>query len=227
MKQILTLLLVLLMVACGKDSPKPPEATVLSFPLQNSECTTGISLNNTTSQVEFRWLAAKHADTYQLKFTNVLNNTSVTNAPTEALSVRVPLLKGVPYQWTITTRNNDTQDIAISEAWYFYNAGSQTSFPPFPAQISTPASGVSIVRDLNNEITLGWTGADVDNDIASYAVYLDTVTNPQLLISSPSLSITEIKASVAADTVYYWRVVTLDRAGNTSDSGTYSFRVVR
>jgi len=227
MKQILTFLILLLMVACGKDSPKPPEAAMLSFPAQNSECTTGISLNNTTSQVEFRWLTAKYADTYQLKFTNVLNNTSVTNAPTEALSVRVPLLKGVPYQWTITTRNSDTQEIAISEAWYFYNAGTQTTFPPFPAQISTPISGGSVVRDLNNEITLGWTGADVDNDIASYEVYLDTVTNPQLLIASPSLNITEIQASVEADTIYYWRVVTIDRAGNTSDSGTYSFRVVR
>lgn len=227
MKQLLTLFFVLLIIACGKDSPKPPEAAKLSFPAQNSECTTGISLNNTTSQVEFRWLAAKHADTYQLKFTNVLTNTSVTNTPTEALSVRVPLLKGVPYQWTITTRNNETQDIAISEAWYFYNAGTQTTFPPFPAQISEPVSGGSVSRDLNNEVTLGWTGADVDNDIASYEVYLDTVSNPQLLIASPSLSINEIQASVEANTIYFWRVVTIDREGNTSDSGTYSFRVIR
>lgn len=227
MKQQLTLLLVLLMLACGKDSPKPPEAALLSFPAKNSECTTGISLNATTSQVEFRWLAAKHADTYQLKFTNVLNNTSVTNAPTEALSVRVPLLKGVPYKWTITSRNSETQEIAISEAWFFYNAGTQTTFPPFPAEINSPNSGASVVRDLNNEITLGWTGADVDNDIAAYEVYLDTVTNPQLLISSPSVSITDIKASVQVDTIYYWRVVTIDRAGNSSDSGTYSFRVIR
>ena len=227
MKQLLTLLILFLIIACGKDSPKPPEAALLSFPAQNSECTTGISLNTTTSQVEFRWLAAKNAETYQLKFTNVLNNTSVTNAPTEALSVRVPLLKGVPYKWTITTRNSATQDIAISEAWFFYNAGSQTTFPPFPAQVNKPVSGASVVRDLNNEITLGWTGADVDNDIVSYEVYLDAVTNPQLLIASPSLSITEIKASVEADTIYFWRVVTLDREGNTSDSGTYSFRVIR
>ena len=226
MKQLPTLLLVLLMLACGKDSPKPPEAAKLSFPTQNSECTTGISLNNTTSQVEFRWLAAKHADTYQLKFTNVLNNTSVTNAPTEALSVRVPLLKGVPYQWSITTSNSETQEIAISEAWFFYNAGSQTTFPPFPAQINRPNSGASLERDLNNEITLSWTGADVDNDIASYEIYMDTVANPQLLISSTSMGITSIKASVEADTIYYWRVITIDRAGNKSDSGTYSFRVV-
>lgn len=227
MKQKLSLLLIILLVACGKDSPKPPEAAVLIFPQKNSECITGISLNNTSSQVEFRWLAAKYADTYQLKFTNVLTNSSVTSAPTEALSVRVPLLKGVPYQWTITTQNNETQEIAISEAWYFYNAGTETTFPPFPAQINEPLSGASVARDLNNEVTLGWTGADVDNDIATYDVYLDTVANPQLLLASTSISITEIPASVAADTIYYWRVVTTDREGNSSDSGTYSFRVIR
>lgn len=227
MKQKLSLLLIILLVACGKDSPKPPEAAVLIFPQQNSECITGISLNNTSSQVEFRWLAAKYADTYQLKFTNVLTNSSVTNAPTEALSVRVPLLKGVPYQWTITTQNNETQEISVSEAWYFYNAGTETTFPPFPAQINMPLSGASVARDLNNEVTLGWTGADVDNDIATYDVYLDTVANPQLLLVSTSISITEIPASVAADTIYYWRVVTTDREGNSSDSGTFSFRVIR
>ncbi len=227
MKQKLSLLLIILLVACGKDSPKPPEAAVLIFPQKNSECITGISLNNTSSQVEFRWLAAKYADTYQLKFTNVLTNSSVTSAPTEALSVRVPLLKGVPYQWTITTQNNETQEIAVSEAWYFYNAGTETTFPPFPAQINEPLSGASVARDLNNEVTLGWTGADVDNDIATYDVYLDTVANPQLLLATTSISITEIPASVAADTIYYWRVVTTDREGNSSDSGTYSFRVIR
>lgn len=227
MKQKLSLLLIILLVACGKDSPKPPEAAVLIFPQKNSECITGISLNNTSSQVEFRWLAAKYADTYQLKFTNVLTNSSVTSAPTEALSVRVPLLKGVPYQWTITTQNNETQEIAVSEAWYFYNAGTETTFPPFPAQINEPLSGASVARDLNNEVTLGWTGADVDNDIATYDVYLDTVANPQLLLASTSISITELPASVAADTIYYWRVVTTDREGNSSDSGTYSFRVIR
>ena len=227
MKQKLSLLLIILLIACGKDSPKPPEAAVLIFPQKNSECITGISLNNTSSQVEFRWLAAKYADTYQLKFTNVLTNSSVTSAPTEALSVRVPLLKGVPYQWTITTQNNETQEIAVSEAWYFYNAGTETTFPPFPAQINEPLSGASVARDLNNEVTLGWTGADVDNDIATYDVYLDTVANPQLLLATTSISITEIPASVAADTIYYWRVVTTDREGNSSDSGTYSFRVIR
>ncbi len=220
-------LFVLLSMACGKDSPKPPEAPLLSFPLQNSECTTGVSLNNVTSQVEFRWQEARFADTYELKVTNILTGLSITNAPTVALSARVPILKGTPYKWRVTTRNAETQEIGVSEEWYFYNAGTQTTYPPFPARLLEPASGASVVRDLNNEVTLRWTGADADNDIQSYEVYLATDPDPQQLVASPSVSINQVTAGVAIDTVYYWRVVTLDRAGNTSNSGVYSFRVIR
>ncbi|QBA63187.1 hypothetical protein [Muriicola soli] len=227
MKKILIVIIGLLAMACSKKSPKPPESAMLSFPEQNSECTTGISLNTTTSQVEFRWLEANHTDTYELRVTNILTGISVTNAPTTALSARVPLLKGVPYQWRVTTRNNETQEIAVSADWFFYNAGSQTTYAPFPAQILEPASGASVVRDLNNQITLSWSGADVDSDIQSYQVYLDSSPDPQVLIASPSVFITDVQADVAVDTVYYWRVVTLDREGNSSDSGVYSFRVIR
>ncbi|NER09640.1 hypothetical protein SAMN06265375_101844 [Muriicola jejuensis] len=227
MRKEFVLYLGILAMACGKDSPKPPEAALLSFPLQNSECTTGVSLNNNTSQVEFRWQEARYADTYELKVTNVLTGLSITNAPTTALSSFVPVLKGTPYKWRITTRNTETQEIGFSEEWFFYNAGTQTTYPPFPAQLIEPASGTPVVRDLNNEITLKWTSGDADNDIQSYEVYLDTDPDPQQLVASPSVSITQVKASVAIDTVYYWKVLTLDRAGNISDSGVYSFRVIR
>ena len=227
MKRSLLLIAGLLAMSCGKDSPKPPEAALLSFPLQNSECTTGVSLNNNTSQVEFRWQEARYADTYELKVTNVLTGLSVTNAPTTSLSAQVPILKGTPFKWRITTRNQETQEIAISEEWFFYNAGSLTTYPPFPARIIEPSTGASVVRDINNEITLIWSGADADNDIQSYEVYLSTDPDPQQLIANPSVSLTQVKASVAADTLYYWRVVTLDRQGNTSDSGVFSFRVIR
>ena len=227
MKYFSLVLTALLLVGCGKDSPKPPEAAILSFPLQNSECTTGISLNATTSQVEFRWQAAKHATTYTLRVTNVLTGIPINYTPTEGLTTTVALQKGVPYKWSVTTRNTSTEDIATSAEWFFYNAGSQTTFPPFPAAILAPASGASVVRDINNDITLSWEGADVDNDIQMYTVYMDSIAPPAIVIGSPSVSVTTIKAAVLADTVYYWRVVTTDREGNTSDSGTYSFRVVR
>lgn len=227
MKYVILIIIGVVCLGCGKDSPKPPEAALLSFPLQNSECTTGISLNSTTSQVEFTWRAGRFATTYDLKVTNLATTIPVTLNNIEGLSANVPLLKGVAYSWEVIARNTATEESATSAQWMFYNAGTQTFYAPFPAQIVAPVSGGTVIRDINNEISVSWTGADVDNDIQGYEVYLDIISPPLELIASPSVSLNSIKASVAADEIYYWKVITKDREGNSSDSGVFSFRVLR
>lgn len=219
-------MVVVLLMSCSKDSPpKPPEAALLVFPERNSECTTGVDINAERSQVEFRWQKAKFTDSYELNVTNV--NSGVTQTvTTTAFSALRPLEKGALYRWNIRTLNNQTEDIATSETWSFYNAGSETSYAPFPAEVVTPLSGASVVRDINNEITLQWIGADVDNDIEGYEIYLDTSNPPTTLVASPSVSLSSIKIGVERDTVYFWKVITRDRENNTSDSGVYSFRVL-
>ncbi|NNE02207.1 MAG: hypothetical protein HKN52_03495 [Eudoraea sp.] len=227
MKYVILIVLGVVCLGCGKDSPKPPEAAILNFPLQNSECTTGIRLNSTTRQVEFRWQAGKFATSYDLKVTNLSTTIPVTLNNISALSANVALQKGVAYSWEVIARNTETEESATSEQWMFYNAGSQTSYAPFPAQIVAPASGGTVVRDINNEITLTWVGADVDNDIQGYEVYLDVVSPPATLVASPTVSLNSIKTSVALDGIHYWKVITIDREGNSSDSGVFSFRVLR
>jgi len=227
MKYVILVLLGVVCLGCGKDSPKPPEAALLTYPLQNSECATGISLNTTTSQVEFTWQAGRFATSYDIKVTNLSTTIPVTLNNIEGLSANVPLQKGVAYAWEVIARNTSTEESVTSDQWMFYNAGSQTSYAPFPAQIVAPTSGGTIIRDINNEISLSWTGADADNDIQGYEVYLDIVSPPGALIASPSVSINSIKTSVALDGIYYWKVITKDREGNSSDSGVFSFRVLR
>lgn len=226
MKRLLVLTVTILVLGCGKDDPpKTPEAATLSFPQQNSECTTGVDLNAITSQVEFRWQQAKNTDTYELRVANINNGISQT-VTTSALSAQLPLQKGAPYSWNVITRNTKTEVIATSETWQFYNAGVQTTYAPFPASIVAPKSGATIIRDINNEVTLQWNGADVDNDISSFEIYLDTVSPPVQLEASPSVSLNVINVNVSADTVYYWKVITKDREGNSSDSGVYSFKTL-
>lgn len=225
-KCIYVLWIGLVFLACGggDDAPKPPQATVLEFPLQNSECTTGISLDENTSQVEFRWQVAANTEGYELRATNL--NTNVTQTiSTTSLAVQLPLEKGAPYSWVIISRQSNTTVTATSSTWQFYNAGSQTTYAPFRAEIIAPKSGASVIRDINNEVTLDWSGADVDNDIEGYEVYLSTSTPPETLVATPSAGISNIKVSIAADEVYYWRVVTTDREGNSSDSGIFDFRL--
>lgn len=218
-------ILLFFFIGCGKDDPKPPAAANLLFPLQNSECTTGENLNETTSLVEFRWQKAANAKTYELRVTNI--NTNVTQTvSTSLLSAQLPLEKGAPYSWLVLTRNSETQETGLSTTWQFYNAGSVLNYAPFPAAIRTPVSGATVFRDLNNEVVLEWEGADVDNDIAGYELYIDPVNPPTTLFSQPSASTTSIKVSVDANTVYYWRVITIDSEGNRSDSGSYGFKVL-
>ena len=225
MRVVIVVFISLLFTACKKDSPKPPSAAVLTFPLQNSLCTTGVSITPTTSRVEFKWQTADNTNTYELRVTNVLTDITQT-VSTQSTSAELTIEKGTPFSWLVITRNTEVQETASSTTWQFFNAGSQITHAPFPAQIIAPLSGASVVRDINGEIILEWSGADVDNDIVGYEIFLDTVSPPQVLVASPAASVSSIKINTTANTVYYWKVITKDAEGNSSDSGIYSFRAL-
>jgi hypothetical protein len=59
-----------------------------------------------------------------------------------------------------------------------------------------------------------------------YDVYLSTVSPPSAPNFTLGSSNSSQKVTVTADTVYYWKVVTKDREGNTSDSGIFQFRAL-
>lgn len=224
MRLLVIILALLCLGGCGKDSPNPPAAAKLLFPEQNSECTTGVDLNETTSRVEFLWQKAADTDTYELRVTHLVTNVTQT-VSTAQLRAELPLQKGAPYSWLVISRNTETQETAISSSWRFYNAGSVQSYAPFPAEIIAPKSGAALFRDINSEVVLEWAGVDLDNDIAGYELYFSTV-DPPALFSEPAASTTSIKVSVLANTVYYWKIITTDSEGNRSDSGVHGFKVL-
>lgn len=220
------ILISILVFGCKKkDSPSPPESARLAFPDTNSECTTGQSINTTTSRVAFRWLASENTETYELRVTNL--NTSVTQTiSTKVLTATLPIEKGAPFSWLVRSRNSKVSEVASSQTWRFYNAGFQTTYAPFPTEIIEPKLAESVFKDINNEVTLKWSGADVDNDIVGYELYFSIETPPNTLIASPSPEDTDEKVSVSSNTVYYWKVLTKDSKGNTSDSGIFEFKVL-
>lgn len=226
MKLFLISLCGLTLLGCGKDSPDPPEQALLVFPLKNSECTTGVDTGvPTTSLVEFIWAAADRAETYDLRATNLETNiTQTISVP--VTSAKLTLVKGDPYSWSVTSRTSKVTETATSESWLFYNAGFQTTYAPFPAEIIVPKSGASVIKDINNEVLLDWNGADVDNDIDGFQVFLSTSNPPETLVGSLSPANSQLRISVSAQSVYYWRVVTKDKEGNTSNSGVFEFKVI-
>jgi hypothetical protein len=111
---------------------------------------------------------------------------------------------------------------ALSDTWKFYNAGEAvTSYAPFPADMVTPKMAQRITP-VAGKISLDWTGSDVDSDIANYDIYLGTTATPTLLKANQVDSALP-DVTVTAGTTYYWKVITRDSKGNTSDSGVFIF----
>jgi hypothetical protein len=223
MRSLVAILFGFILLGCSKKSdPSPPDAVNLVFPGQNSECTTGIDKTDTTSEVEFSWQSSNNTETYELRVTHMLTNV-VKTATTTGTSAALTIDKGSPYSWQVLSRNTQTQTTASSASWQFYNAGSQTNYAPFPAEILAPVSGENVSIDVNGEVTLSWSGVDIENDITGYDIYHGTVNPPTELLTSTLVGNTDLQI-VAVPGSYYWKVVTKDREGNSSDSGVYSYR---
>lgn len=223
-KVILVLMAWVVFLGCKKkDDPNPPEKVLLTAPAKNSECTPIQTTTETSNVVRFNWQVADYAEIYELRVTN-LNTGTVQTKSTASTVETLSLEKGTAFSWVVVSKNTQTTTTATSDSWFFYNPGSQTAYAPFPAEIISPKSGSTVIKDINNEVTLVWNGADLDGDIEGYEIYFSSENPPEDLIATPSASTTQQIVSVTSDTVYYWKVVTKDAAGNSSDTGTFDFR---
>ncbi|BFP40670.1 hypothetical protein FGF1_15150 [Flavobacteriaceae bacterium GF1] len=215
-----------LLLGCGggDDGPPPsPEGVVLVFPFENSECTTGVDVTEDLSQVTFEWQPANNTDNYTLTVINLLTNIPQTISTTST-SVALSIEKGAPFSWSVLSTNNESDETATSESWLFYNAGSQTTYAPFPAQIRSPEAG-STVQATANEVVLSWTGADVEGDIETFEVYFSENNPPETLLITTDPQTMETMGNVVSGQIYYWKVITIDAEGNKSDSGVFDFKV--
>ncbi|GAB1856345.1 hypothetical protein MHTCC0001_11800 [Flavobacteriaceae bacterium MHTCC 0001] len=238
MKQMKRLLYVFclshLLFACGSPSTVDPDPNALDpddlsqidaltvnlhFPHEDGLCNIGVDITPTQSTVFFEWEASTIAESYTIYITNLINGSKI-EANTNEDTVGIRLDRATPYSWYVESRS-PTQT-AESETWKFYNAGPGVeTYAPFPATIDAPAMAASVPPGT---VTLMWTGSDVDNDIESYDVYFGTDSEPNL--HGSNITANTIDVTVASGTIYYWKVVTKDITGNTSESGTFQFRVL-
>ncbi|MCK0160897.1 hypothetical protein [Allomuricauda sp. F6463D] len=226
-RNLIWLFISILMVSCGGDDgpPPAPEGAALVFPEENSECTTGIDINQTSTQITFRWMASNNTDRYTLNVINLDTNVP-QNITTTSTSASLTIAKGTPYSWSVTSQNASSDQVVASETWLFYNAGVQTTYAPFPAQLIAPVSGSTVQKNIANEVLLEWSGADVDDDIDSFEIFFSDVNPPTTTAGSTNATTMELSVNVVSGTVYYWKVITTDVEGNTSDSGVFDFKVL-
>ncbi|MCY1533500.1 hypothetical protein D9M68_688290 [compost metagenome] len=222
-KHLLLFVLCLAVVGCKKPKKAidPPSKAILSLPANNEACTTGTVVSAALSTIVFKWNAAQNADSYELTIKNLETGTTTTQS-TSAVELTVTLSRNTPYSWFVTAKSSKISTTAQSDTWKFYNAGEATNaYAPFPAEIVSPKMAQRITP-VSGKTTLDWTGSDADNDIVSYDIYLGTTTTPALIKSGQTDSMLS-DVTVTAGTTYYWKVITRDSKGNTSDSGIYVF----
>lgn len=221
----LTAILILLFSCSRDEGPKVPQSVRLVFPENNSECITGIPVSDNSSEVEFRWQPADNAANYELAVRRI-GLSIVERLVTANTSARLVLDRGAPYTWSVTARNDSGTEGDPSPTWQFYNAGSSSSYPPFPASIAAPLPGTSLLPDALGQVELQWSGADADLDLEAYEVYFGTDAAGLDRIGTTVSGQESFTVDVSSGTVYFWEILSRDREGNSSRSGVYSFRVL-
>ena len=220
---------ILFLMACKKKQDPvppvyPPFAATLTAPAQNAVCTTGTIISDTQSSILFTWSAAKYTDSYNLVLKNLLTAATTTQSTTST-QLTLTLNRNTPYSWYIVSKSTKIAKTDTSETWKFYNSGpGVVTYAPYPAELTFPAFG-EIVTATSGAINLTWTGSAVTaNSIANYDVYFGATTTPAILKSNVTESfINGVK--VQSGSTFYWKVITRDINGNTSDSGIYPFTV--
>jgi len=217
--------LIVILEACGGKKPntvtpaQTPSKAVLAAPAQNGVCITGTVVSNTQSSVTFIWNASDNTDSYDVTVKNLLTNTATTQNTTQT-QLTVTLTRGTPYSWYVVSKSSKVSTTTQSDTWKFYNSGQGVvTYAPFPADITAPTFGQVVSTATVN---LTWTGSSVSNNIANYDVYFGTTNTPPLLKSAITDNFVN-NVSLTSKTTYYWKVVTRDANGNTSDSELFQF----
>jgi hypothetical protein len=227
-KNIIPIVLFLIVVATAcsdddentKSTVEPPTAATLIFPENNTVCNEGTIVSETETDVLFQWEEATNASSYVLQIIN-LDNGSARNISTLSNEFLIRILRGTPYSWSVKSLVGGTNETAESPVWRFYNAGLPVeSHPPFPAEAISPQGGTTVEQGT---IALQWEASDIDNDISSYSVVLDTMNPP--VTEAGSTSNTSLEVSVSSGLVYYWKIITIDALGNASHSSIFQFAV--
>ena len=225
-KRIIFMIIIPLGITCSGDDGEEiiepiinPTAVTLNFPLNNTECNEGRIISETISEVVFKWTVSSKNNSYTVSLKNLETN-SIKNYNTNLDELAISILRGIPYSWSVVSKVAGNSKTAESAIWKFYNAGiPQESHPPFPAEAVNPAIGASV---LSGTITLQWEGADVDDDIAFYKILLDNSESPTTSIGNTTSN--SINIEVEPGKIYYWKVISTDAIGNSSDSEIFQFK---
>ena len=200
------------------DVPSPKAATLI-FPEHNTECNEGTNVTATTSDVNFQWNLAADTDSYDVYVEN-LNSGEVVMENTSEDNVTMTILRGTPFAWHVVSKASGTNATASSSVAQFYNAGAPVqNHAPFPATVVAPNMGESVDHGV---LLLEWASQDINEDIVEHEVFFGVDTPPDTMVGTTAERQWEV--ATAAQTTYYWQIITRDAEGNESSSQIFEFR---
>ncbi|WP_439133082.1 hypothetical protein [Polaribacter sp.] len=216
-----------LIISCNKSDEivytGVPQASVLLSPVNDQACEIGEVIDDRAT-VTFNWSETSETEVYDLTITNLITQEINPNFNLEVTTTTVLLERGYPYSWTITSKN--TGDVVTkSDTWKFYLSGEgESNFVPFPAQLISPESGVTVTPE-DGIITLEWNeSSDADGEDVTYTFFMDKIDGKQEPLEEwKNLTTNTIEVPVDAGSVYFWHVETTD-GNNTALSTTYTFK---
>lgn len=220
---IYILAIILFLLGCEK-SPESPEKPILVFPANNQVCTSGTVISATESSINFRWNKSANTDIYELNIKDLKTNTvAIYTVNTNQLVV--PLQRGVPFSWYVVSKSNKVSETVQSDIWKFYNEGvGLVSHPPFPAEDLKPSYNQNVFAS-GGVVNLSWKGSDPDDDLARYEIYLGTTENPPKLANGSTTNMFLNNVQINSGAIYYWKVVSIDLMGNSSETAVFRFKV--
>lgn len=225
---ILLIVTAFVLAGCGgkKNNPTPPSPAKaeLSFPAKDALCTAGTIVSDSISTIKFTWKSAVNTDHYDLYLQNLLDKSSKTYSATDN-QLYLNIKRNTPFSWYVVSRSSSTTVTAQSDTWKFYNAGKgEVAYPPFPAALTSPTFAQEITG-VSGKVNLTWIGKSVlAGTIENYDVYLGTTINPPLLKGEVTDSFLS-NVTVSSGQKYYWKIITRDFMGNSSESAVYLFTV--
>ena len=227
MKNYFYLMILILSISCSKDPAEVsnPTSFELIAPANNETCLEGSIINDNQKEIVFQWGGSTNATSYSLDIINLTTNVGQT-LQSNGTSLSVKLTSAEPYSWKVIASGEAGAKSASSELWKFFLAGDEVvNYAPFPPELISPRPSATIDVNSLNEIVLNWTCSDVDNDIVTYNVYLDTNEGSTLVRELDYVqNNTELGVDVDTGGNYFWKVIAVDGEGNSSSSGVYSFK---
>jgi hypothetical protein len=219
----LLILLITFFVSCKKSSLDDalPDTPLLISPKINEICVASSSVNINKGLIEFKWKKADKAQTYELIVKNLITGEQKTYSSTDTVN-KLELEKNTPFAWFVLAIGKNSKNKSQSNTNKFYSAGDgYIHYPPFQPELLKPKSDEVLSSSLTSTI-LKWRGSDVDGDIESYNVFFGTSTSQLPLLTNTKAD--SILVPVLPKSTYHWKIVCIDKRGNTSASDYFKFQ---